>query len=624
MQSKYSTKVTPTIIVVCLLLAFGSCRKYLDQQPITSVGPEQVFKDVPTALQALASVYNKLSGESGYGLRLSLYSPVDNDLLMGPSGTQDDRRALAHFSLSTTNGELAPMYNQLFQGIMLANICIAKIPSMDMYKNGSDQQQKQLQRMYGEALSLRAQFYFDLIKNWGDVPAHFQPSDQEANTNPFPTRANRDSLYDHILNDLKQAESLIPWRNEVSSIGDQLDERLTKGAVKGLRARIALYRGGYSLRGVGPAPGTMQRPSNYKDYYQIVRDETNEIMSSNQHALYPDYKGLWKNVVCAHVKVDPQGELMFQVTGTGAGANTDTKFGYANGPRAQAGSRGNSFVNPLPNYIYLFDSTDKRRDVTIAPYDFNNDSTKIGRDIANLRDGKYRRDWFTNPIDYTSAVQYFGISWQLLRYSDVLLMFAEAENDLNGPTAAAYNAVNMVRRRGYGLPISTPDATVDLPAGLSKDDFFKYLVRERALELGAEGIRKYDLIRWNLLGTALNDAKANMTKMSNRSGIMSYSYMAGPPAYAANTANLPQKMYYKTTSKADDSSIWANSYYKPSSASTPTGTVGVNWATTAIQSGIVASTQRYAFGYTVGKSELFPIPQVAIDANPSLKQNPGF
>lgn len=625
MNSKYLGRIIASIIAFSLLLiTLGSCKKYLDQQPITSVGAEQVFKDVPTTLQALMSVYNRLSGESGYGLRLSLYTPVDNDLLMGPSGTQDDRRALAHFSLSVSNGELAPMFSQLFQGIMLANICIDKIPQMEMYKSGSDQEKKQLQRMLGEALTLRAQFYFDAIKNWGDVPAHFKPSDQEAGAIPYPTRANRDSIYDHILEDLKQAATMIPWRTELTSIGDQLDERITKGTVKGLRARIALYRGGYSLRGVGPTIGTMQRPSNYKDYYQIALTETNDIITSGHHSLYPDYKGLWKNVVCAHGITDPQGELMFQVTGTGASANADTKFGYANGPRAQGGSRGNSFVNPLPNYVYLFDSIDKRRDVTIAPYDFNNDSTKIGRDIGNLRDGKYRRDWYTTPTDYTSAVQYFGIKWQLLRYSDVLLMFAETENEINGPTAAAYNAINMVRRRGYGVPTNTPDITIDIPAGLSKDDFFKYIVRERALELGAEGIRKYDLIRWNLLGTALSEAKANMTKMANRSGTMSYTYMAGPPSYAANTANLPTAMYYKTASKADDASIWANSYYKPSPASTPSGTKSVAWATSAIQTGIVTSSQRYAFGYTIDKSELFPIPQTARDANPSLTQNPGF
>ncbi|MFZ1260465.1 MAG: RagB/SusD family nutrient uptake outer membrane protein, partial [Chitinophagaceae bacterium] len=78
-----------------------------------------------------------------------------------------------------------------------------------------------------------------------------------------------------------------------------------------------------------------------------------------------------------------------------------------------------------------------------------------------------------------------------------MLMFAEAENEISGPTAAAYSAINQVRRRGFGKPINIVDATVDIPAGLSKPDFFKAIVRERALELGGEGIRKYDLIRWN-------------------------------------------------------------------------------------------------------------------------------
>jgi hypothetical protein len=128
----------------------------------------------------------------------------------------------------------------------------------------------------------------------GDVPAHFQPSDVEASSNPFPVRADRDSLYDRILSDLKQAESMIPWRNDLASIGDPVDERITKGTVKGLRARIALYRGGYSLRGVGPALGVMRRPANYLDFYQIAKEETNDIINSGQHTLYPDYKGLWK------------------------------------------------------------------------------------------------------------------------------------------------------------------------------------------------------------------------------------------------------------------------------------------------------------------------------------------
>jgi hypothetical protein len=286
---------------------------------------------------------------------------------------------------------------------------------------------------------------------------------------------------------------------------------------------------------------------------------------------------------------------------------------------------GNSFVNPLPQYFYLFDSTDQRRDVTIAPYNVAADGvTKVGVKISDMRDGKYRRDWIKPVIAPNSQVQYFGLKWQLLRYADVLLMFAEAENEINGPTAAAYNAVNMVRRRGYGKAITTADALVDLPAGLAQADFFKAIVRERALELGAEGIRKYDLLRWNLLAKGIAEAKTNMANMSKSAGTLAFTYMAAPPAYASNLAVLPQKMYYKLTSTADDANIWSNSLYKAAPAATPTGTASIAWVSTTNGTDITSSSTRYAFGFLSGKSELFPIPQPARDANPKLTQNPGY
>lgn len=621
MKSKYLNKISLTITAFCLVVSLGSCKKFLDQQPITEVGPETVFTDVNTAFQALAGVYGRLTGDQAYGIRLSLYYPVDNDLMMGPTGTQDDRRALAHYTLSALNSELPNPFNQLFQGISYANIVIDRIPKMSMYSGGSDQQKKQLQRMLGEALALRAQFYYEAIRNWGDLPEHFLPSYIEAVDNPLPVRKDRDALYDRIIGDLKTAADLVPWRNELSSIGDAPDERLTKGTIKGLRARIALARGGYSLR----QNGTMQRGSDHLKYYQIAKQETEEIISSGQHSLNPSFKALWKDVVGSRAVADPNGELMFQVSGVGQGGTADTKLGYYNGPRVN--NLGNSAINVLPTYFYLFDSLDTRRDVTVAPYSVGADGiTKTTSNptisLANIFDGKYRRDWIKNPgVSPTSQVQYFSLKWQILRYADVLLMFAEAENEINGPTAAAYNAINMVRRRGFGRPINTANSATDLPTGLSKDAFFKNLVRERALELGGEGIRKYDLIRWNLLATSFAETKANLLQMSTAAGNISFSYMAGPPAYATDIANLPIYMYLKNGTQADDATIWNNSYYQPAPTTTPTGTTRINWINASINT---TSNVRLAAGFTAGKSELLPIPQPARDANRNLTQNPGY
>lgn len=616
-------QATTLITAGVLLLTMGACKKFLDQKPITEASAEVVFKDVASTYKALAGAYSRMVGDAGYGIRLSLYYTVDNDEMQGPTGAADnDRRDIARYSATSGNAQITNPFNQLFQGIEYANHCIANIPKMDMYNNGSEQEKKQLQRMYGEALTLRAQYYFEAIRNWGDLPAHFQPAADLALINPFPSRTNRDSLYDKILADLVTAEDLVPWKNGLSSIGDPLDERITKGTVKGLRARIALFRGGYSLR----QTGGMQRSSDYLNFYQIAREECLEVMNSGQHNLNPSFRALWKDQVCAHAVADPDGELMFQASAAGLNAVADTKLGYYNGPRVN--NFGNSSINPLPSFFYLFDSTDQRREVTITTYFTNSNGTRTGQAITNLTDGKYRRDWITNPsFAPTDAIQYFGLKWQILRYSDILLMYAEAENEINGPTASAYNAINMVRRRGFGKPINTPDPSVDIPSGLSKADFFKHIVRERSLELAGEGVRKYDLIRWNLLGTAITESRANMNRMATVTAMVNPTYMAGYPSYCL-TNTLPIRMYVNTGTTSDNYNIgfmYRNSLYKTAPTSTPSGTTSVNWLTTAINAaGTNSPVGRFATGFTTGKGELLPIPQPARDANRNLSQNPGY
>lgn len=600
-----------------VLFLFSGCEKYLDQQPITELGPTMVFSDVPNTKKALAGVYSRLMGDQGYGIRLSLYYTVDNDETMGPSGNPDnDRRDMARYSITPGNAQLNRPFQQLFQGIEYANICIANIPKSKIYSNGTTQEKAQMKRMLGEALTLRAQYYFEAIRIWGDLPAHFNEASAQATSDPFPKQTDRDSLYDILLNDLSYASQLVPWRNELASIGDQVDERITKGTVKALRARIALFRGGYSLRN----DGVMRRGANHLQYYQIAKDECNDIIQSGQHNLNPSFRSLWKDQVCGHAVSDPDGELMFQASAYGNTAAQDSKLGYYNGPSMNG--YGNKSINVLPTYFYLFDSMDLRRDVTIAPYNVQaNGTTKTCVGGTALNDGKFRRDWITGPsFAPTNAIQYFSLKWQIIRYADVLLMYAEAENELNGASSSAYDALNKVRRRGFGVSISTPNASVDIPAGLSKADFFKVIVRERSLELGGEGIRKFDLIRWNLLNTAITENRNNMISMSQSLEMTNPTYMAPFPAYCISTT-LPTSMFYFTGTNADDVTMWSNSFYYPGYSTTPAGTTKITWVSTSVNTTLVS---RYASGFTTGKSELFPFPQPAVDANFNLKQNPGY
>lgn len=633
MTKKYFHKLT-LLLTAGFMLGLGSCKKFLDQQPITAVGPEMVFKDVETTRAALLGVYKQLAGDDGYGLKISLYFGVGEDLTQGPAGAADaGRRDFPLYATQPSNGQMQGPYYQLFRGIQYANECIVNIPKMGIYSSGSDQQKKQLQRMLGEAMTLRAQFYFEAIRNWGDLPAHFEAAEDLATKDPYPSRTDRDILYDRILEDLKTAADMVPWRNEVASIGDAQDERITKGAVKGLRARIALFRAGFSLR----QDGTMKRGANYQTYYQIARQETNDIINSGQHSLNPSFKDLWKTQVGGRVVADPHGELMFQVTAFGRTAAADAKVGFNSGPRvldlaSGTGLTGTPSVFVLPTYFYLFDSTDTRRDVSIAPYEDSLAADgvtfyKRGQAITNITDGKYRRDWLNPPIPRgTYANNYTGFKWQILRYADILLMFAEAENELNGPTGAAYNALNAVRRRGFN---NAPN--VDL-SGLSKEDFFKALVRERALELGGEGIRKFDLIRWNLLSTAIDETKANITRWGSNQPITVPTYMAPPPSYTLNPATLPTTMWYRMITTSDDliaGGLTFNSFYKRQTGTAPATTRTASWISASnMVTGGSSILSHYATGFRANKSELLPIPQDAITAYGSfasnMPQNPGY
>lgn len=578
-----------SIALLTVGIQFNSCKKYLKLDPVSSFGPETVFGTVANAQKAVLGAYQEMTGDQGYGIRVSMYFPYDNDVMMGAGGHGDnDRRDIGRYNLTPGNLQLAKPFNQLYEGVERSNQCIKYIPQMDLYTSGSDQQKGELRRLYGEALTLRAQYYFELVRNWGDLPVQWVPSADEPNL--FLKKTDRDSIYDHVLDDLKTAEDLVPWRSGVAALGDPIDERITKGAVKGLRARIALFRGGYSLR----KDNQMERGSDYLTYYKIADQECLEIIQSGEHSLDPSFRDLWQNQVDAH-QIDPYGEIMFQVAMAGGTSATDSKLGKFNGP--------NGSLIVLPTYFYEFDSVDTRRQVTIAPFKINNDNTLTPLAITNLADGKFRRNWITNPfIDISNQAQNFSLNWPLLRYSDVLLMYAEAENEINsGPTQGAIDAFQKVRARAFAGNTSmmgTPPS--------DKDGFFNAIVNERALEFGSEGIRKYDLIRWNLLAEKLAETKANLNKMA---------------AMQAPYDTLPTMMYYIPNTNPSGYIDWASSFYHPAPPSGPTGSLSITWISNAVNQN---NFSYYAEGFKPNHSELLPIPQASIDANPNLTQDYGY
>jgi len=608
------------MLIPALLLLAVACKKYLEPAAVSSFSPDYVFSNVPNAQKAVLGVYQDLAGDNGYGIRISMYFPYDNDEMIGLHQIGDnDRGDIAHFNANAGNGQINNPWIQLYQGIERANICIYYIPKMDMYTKGTSQQIGELKRLYGESLTLRAQYYLELVRNWGDVPAQWVPS--AFMDNVFQPKTDRDTIYNHLLDDLLLAESLVPWRTEIASLGDVADERITKGAVKGMRARIAMYRGGYSLRRASSPYGqVMARPADYLTYYKIARDECSDLMGRrDQHTLNASYQSVFKDALDAHA-LDKAGEILFQVAMAGGAGTYDSKLGYYDGVKVNASLTGNSAIGVLPTYFYLFDSIDTRRDVTCATYEVNKDlSTLALHQPTVLVEAKFRRDWITNPSQMTSTAQYYGINWPIQRFSDILLTFAEADNELNGgASAAAVSAYEEVRKRGYGSKASQIGATPT-----DHDGFFRAIVKERSLEFGGEGIRKFDLIRWNLINQRLTEAKADLTAMSKRSGTF-----AG--IFANNTldfSKLPDSMVYSKASTIATNIIYRNSLYVPRNGIRPaTGDSMLLWVNKNIANVLSSSggSNGYAFYFKPNHSELLPIPQPALDANYNLKQDYGY
>jgi hypothetical protein len=306
----------------------------------------------------------------------------------------------------------------------------------------------------------------------------------------------------------------------------------------------------------------------------------------------------------------------------------------------------------LPTYFYQFDSSDLRRDVTVVPFEVVRDVFGRGHASNSIYDGKFRRDWIsspsfymsngittgTNPVTLTPAsnasIQNFQLNWPLIRYSDVLLMQAEADNEINnGPSAAAIANVRAVNLRGHGGTYGAEGAPV-IPT--DKAGFLKFIIKERGLEFGGEGIRKYDLIRWNLLSTVIAETKANLTNMALGNAMVAPTYMAPPPAYTL-TNTLPQFMYYYQNALAEDNKIWANSFYKPTPATAPLDITNNNALLTTtnrvawFKNANITTTyvNFYGLGYTLfptGRNELYPIPSATLSANFNLTggANPGY
>jgi hypothetical protein len=534
-------------------------------------------------------IYQLMTRDEGYSKRLSMYYGVDTDIAMCSGSFDNGRRGIARYGANSGNSEIEKPWRNLYTAIERANICLANIPGSIVYDKGTGEQIAEMDRLYGEALTLRAIFYYELVRNWGDVPFKLVPS--KAGDDYNLPKTDRDTIYEQIIDDLKQAAELVPWRSEVPS-----DERLTKGAVKGLLARIALARGGYSLR----RQGGMQRGENHLVYYEIARDACLDVMQSGEHMLNPDFTNIF-HLHCERKLDTRYGESMFEV---GMGIYRSGEVGYYVGNRHNEACRygkADGGLRALPTYYLSFDSLDTRRDHTVAYYEIDADNIRLHRDFQDIFIAKWRREWI-KPI-FPGSDKYNGVNWVMMRYSDILLMFAEAENELNqGPTTAAMEAFRQVRERAFRGNI---DKMPPIPSDYN--GFFNELVQERAWEFGGECIRKFDLIRWNMLADKLAEAKEELTRLMNREA--PYRYVPSKIVWRNEGEEIEYLNLYTNMDSAAiaerDSLMWPNVS---------------DWADDITEEYIISIAEFFE----TDRKELLPIHQSIVDANNKLSNDYGY
>ncbi|NDP21054.1 MAG: RagB/SusD family nutrient uptake outer membrane protein [Paludibacter sp.] len=498
-MKKYSIKA---LLIVIIFLSVA-CNDFLDTSSASVYTIETSFSQISTAEAAVVGIYSKFG--ANYDLLIP-YCYQANDIEFGTFPLDATQGNISAYNATLNNGLLMYLWRNCYAAIDQANICIENLPYSPIWLTKDSTKSKQL---YAEAVALRANAYGELIHTFGDVP--FTTQSTSESDRMYLSKTNRDSIYEYLIEDLYKVENYSPWSKDINT-----NIRVTKGFVKGLRARLALAYAGFSLRNGG---NHETRRGRYADaYYQIADQECGEIINSGKHSLAPDYLTLFKDLHAYRTNTD---EIIFEWSFSRSlfGYSLGNTFGMQvniNDKKYGRASAANAFSPPT--YFYGFDSLDIRRDVTVELYDYANSSATVTKQTpvaspSGTRISKWRRPWvFPAMGGDMSANQNLGIDFPILRYADILLMYAETQNILYGsPTNAAKDALKAVRKRAFAQNYWTEkvDNYVNAVA-VDSSTFFNAIVDERAWELGGEGIRKYDLIRWNMLGSKIQQMKNNL------------------------------------------------------------------------------------------------------------------
>jgi len=485
-------KVIILLTIISVSFAITSCDDFLVTTPTDFLNPA-IYYNTPEQLDAgLNSVYATLSSYPLFGDKmqseLALQADEGFNYNAVPMGN------VRHYNVSSSDKDILAFWKALYAGIDKANFLLENInkPVMEDVDRGY---------LKSEALFLRAYFYFLLVQNFGEIPLRTE-SAKSVNEGYDPRSPVR-ATYNQIWTDLIEAEKIAQPIDQIGHGG-----RVSKSAIQGILARVALYMAGHPL----------QDATKWVD----ARKWSNEVIKSNLHELNASYEQVFINYA---KDIYDYKESILEVE----------FWGNNEPPYANAGKVAMNVGGPLYNklssptygvsygWIYSTDwlyksypEGDIRRDRNIANFTF---STSTGLPVSRgtiTAYGRAARKWDRKdePASIRMLITGTSQNFPILRYSDVLLMFAEANNELSGDVSQTLDAINQVRRRGMGLDPKTPDATIDLTDALSQEDLRAAIRAERPRELCYEALRKGDVVRWGLFYERMQFANTEMQSTS--------------------------------------------------------------------------------------------------------------
>ncbi|MDR2283247.1 MAG: RagB/SusD family nutrient uptake outer membrane protein [Sphingobacterium sp.] len=419
-------------IVLYSLMLFTTltgCDKFLSTEPKDFVAPETAFNTKEALQQGLNGVYSVLGQDKLYGMNMIIYLGLDADDGHQAQVSQLTRSGPHIYNFSATDTYVFYFWEWLYKGITRANVLLKYVDS------NTEIEESFRNSIRGEALTLRAYYYFLLTTYFGDVPLMTEPSEDPIMTSIDRTDSRK--VYEQIIADLTAAESLVL---DIRDIG--FGGRISKSAVRALASRVCLHWAGFPLKD----------ESKYVDARNWALKVINDAEAG--HALNPSYSDVF--IKLAKDQYDIK-ENIWEVEFYGTSASTFDETGYLGryiGPNSAVGSsigrcQGLILTSGVLRDKYpIDDAEDSRKFWNIANFTYNNDGTKNMLTSVGYLNwfqrhvGKYRREYWPHPESNATSINY-----PLIRYSDVLLMFAEAENAINGPSEDAVEAVNKVRQR---------------------------------------------------------------------------------------------------------------------------------------------------------------------------------